>query len=93
MLSLGLYSPTGDVLLLAYMLGAGPSGPTVDELSAPDVHLVFLQKERTSPIEILPLVPSGSGKFSTRSHTSTIAYRTSKRTVYRRDASIISRVP
>jgi hypothetical protein len=59
MLSLGLYSPTGDVLLLAYMLRAGPSGATVDELSAPDVHLMFLQNERTSPIKILPLVPSG----------------------------------
>jgi phosphoribosylamine-glycine ligase len=39
------------------------------------------------------LVSYGSVKYSTQSCMSTIAYRTYKRTVYRRDASIIPRVP
>lgn len=78
MLGVGLCSSAEIELLTAYMLEAGPCRPTVDELSAPDVHSVFLQNERTSPVKIhfppialaLLRVLSGSGKFSTRSHAS-----------------------
>jgi hypothetical protein len=37
--------------------------------------------------------PSGSGKYSTRSHANITAHRPCKSTIYHRDTNVISQVP